>query len=278
MSVTVVYESWRPHPLAWIHRAEARSIARELRRSGHAVDLVRLRENAVSSLPPGALLLRLSDSLMLSAAHALERAAIPFFGPRAAVMERCYDKYHAYRIAAANGVDCPATALATEAGALPFPVVLKPRRGSDSIGVRLLRRGPIPARKRNERYLAQEYVHGDELTVGVLHGRAGMPLTIRLPEETPYSFLRKYLLRPPQPPLGENGLAAQARQTALRIAGIFGVNWAARIDLIHETDSGRLCLLECDVAPLVGTASAFAASLAAAGVTRAEQLRLLLQA
>lgn len=46
---------------------------------------------------------------------------------------------------------------------------------------------------------------------------------------------------------------------------------------MHETTTGRLRFLECDVAPLVGARSAFAASLEAAGITRAEQLRLLLQ-
>jgi hypothetical protein len=37
-----------------------------------------------------------------------------------------------------------------------------------------------------------------------------------------------------------------------------------------------LRFLECDVAPLVGAQSAFAASFEAAGINRAEQLRMLL--
>jgi hypothetical protein len=37
-----------------------------------------------------------------------------------------------------------------------------------------------------------------------------------------------------------------------------------------------LRFLECDAAPLVGAQSAFPASLAAAGISRAEQLRLML--
>ena len=122
MSVTIVCESWRPHPLAWIHRTEAHAIAEELRRSGVAAGLVRFREHAVSSLPEGPLLLRLSDPVMLSAARALEDASIPFLGPRAAVMERCYDKLEAHRLAAANGVESPGTALACEAAGMPhFP-------------------------------------------------------------------------------------------------------------------------------------------------------------
>ena len=65
-----------------------------------------------------------------------------------------------------------------------FPLMLKPRRGSDSLGVRLLRGGPIPACFRTEAYIAQEYMRGTELTVAVLQGQVGMPLQIHLPEGT----------------------------------------------------------------------------------------------
>ncbi len=66
------------------------------------------------------------------------------------------------------------------------------------------------------------------------------------------------------------------REGAQRIATLLGVDWAARVDFIHETKTDRLRFLECDVAPLVGLRSAFAASLAAAGMARSEQLRRLL--
>ncbi len=276
MKVTVLRESWCRHPLSWIHRAEARSVAAELRREGYAVLLDRFRNDAVSSLSCGPLLLRLSDPVMLAAVQALTRIARPFLGPSAAVMERCYDKYELYRVATANGVDCPATTLASAAGEIPYPIVFKPRRGSDSIGVRLLRDGSIPTRARTERYIIQKQVRGAELTVAVFRDRAGMPLRILLPEGTPYSFFRKYMLRPARAPLADTGLAKRVSRAALEIAAIFGVDWAARIDLIHETATDRLRFLECDVAPLVGANSAFAASLQAAGMGRAEQLRMLL--
>jgi D-alanine-D-alanine ligase-like ATP-grasp enzyme len=193
-------------------------------------------------------------------------------------MARCYDKYEAHRIASAAGFDCPATVLGTAAGEIAFPLILKPRRGSDSIGVRLLKTGPLPARARSDQFIVQERVIGSELTIAVIHGRAGKPLQIVLPEGVPYSFLRKYLLRPGRSPLADVGLAARVERVALRIAEALAVDWAARVDLVHETATGRLRLLECDVAPLVGPDSAFAASLAAGGMTRGEQLRLLLDA
>jgi D-alanine-D-alanine ligase-like ATP-grasp enzyme len=69
-------------------------------------------------------------------------------------------------------------------------------------------------------------------------------------------------------------LAARVRETALELAQRFAVNWAARVDFISEP-GGRLCFLECDVAPMIARGSAFAASLGAAGIERAEQLALL---
>ena len=213
---------------------------------------------------------------MLQAARALERAGTPFLGPGAAVMERCYDKYTAGSIAAANGIACPATALAGNAEGMSFPLILKPRRGSDSIGLRVLSAGPIPARVRNDAHIVQEQVRGTELTIGVIRQDAGMALRIFLPEGIPYSFGRKYLRRPRSAPLIDPFLAQRARNEALRIAAMLGTDWAVRVDLMHETATDRLCFLECDAAPLIGPRSAFAASLAAAGITRAQQLRLLL--
>ena len=276
MPVTVLIDAWRPHPLAWIHRAEARAIARELRDAGHAVRCLAFREDAIATLTRDPLLLRLSDPVMLVAVRALARAGIRHIGPAAPTMERCYDKYEACRRAAAHGIDTPVTALGFEAGAMRYPLVLKPRRGSDSIGLRVLHAGPIPHRARTDRTIAQEFVRGSELTVGVLRGHVGAPLRILLAEGTPYRFWRKYLLRPRCSPAGD--LAARVAEAAHEIATTFGVDWAARIDFIHETATDRLRFLECDAAPLVGPASALAASLTASGMARREQLgRLLIE-
>ena len=246
--VVVVREPWRPHPLAWIHRAEARSIARELG--------VRLVSGEV---PPGSLL-RLSDPVMREVVRTLR---VPYFGPGSAALERCYDKHEACRRVAG----APRTFLASEAHSLPAPFVLKPRRGSDSIGVRLVSR--IPPGRRDEDHLAQERVVGDEVTVALFRERVGMPLRIRLPPGTPYSFLRKYVWRP-----ASEVLRDEAIRDAARAAGrALGVDWAARVDFIVR--DGQPFFLECDAAPLVGPRSAFAASFAAAGVERATQLAWL---
>jgi hypothetical protein len=276
LNLTVVRESWRLHPLSWIHRAEARALSGELRRAGYIVANRRFRNDGIFDLPSGPLLLRLSDPVMFAAVQALERAGRAFIGPSTAIMERCYDKYAAWRSASANAIDCPTTVLASGVDDVPSPLVLKPRRGSDSLGLRILPTGRIPARRRSDEYIVQPYICGAELTVAVLRGRVGLPLQIFLPKGAPYSFARKYLWRPGRAPLAESALAERVQAMARAIARTFGVEWAARIDLIYETATARLRFLECDVAPLIGAGSAFAASLAAGGIGRAEQLRLLL--
>jgi D-alanine-D-alanine ligase-like ATP-grasp enzyme len=249
----VVREAWRLDPLAWIHRAEARAIARELR-AGMAT---------YPEIPRGRPLLRLSDAAMRAAVRTI---GVAYAGPGSAALERCYDKYEATRTVAAAGLETPQTYLASAAPGLRAPFVLKPRRGSDSIGVRIV--AAIPARKRNDDYVAQERVIGDEVTVAIFRDRVGMPLRIHLPPGTPYSFLRKYLLRPARSRLDDRRLA----EAAVRIGKALGVDWAARVDFIVVAGGGRRCFLECDAAPLVGPDSAFAASFAAAGVDRATQL------
>ena len=275
MRLTILRDPAGLRPLAWIHRIEARRVAAELTRSGHTIRMVRYSEHGVQSLPPEPLLLRVSDPVMLAASQALTRAGRHYFGPRAAVMARCYDKYEASRFASSHGVDCPATTLATEVRDLSYPMILKPRSGSDSLGLRILRKGPIPRHLLSARNIVQEQIRGMELTVGLIRKRPGHPLRLFLPERTPYSFARKYFCTPRREALEDHALSMRVRDTATRAAEIFEINWAARVDFIYDPRSDRLCFLECDVAPLVDPSSTFSASLAAAGVGRAEQLALL---
>ena len=191
-------------------------------------------------------------------------------------MARCYDKYAAYGELQAAGIDCPATALACDQVDRAAPFILKARRGSDSIGLKLIRGGAVPHSRRTQDYLVQEHVRGIELTVAVIGAHAGVPLRIVLPEGTPYSFARKYLLPARKVPVSEELLIERVRGTALHIARLLRVDWSVRVDFIYDARSARLCFLECDAAPLIGAGSAFALSCAAAGMARKRQLRLLL--
>jgi hypothetical protein len=231
--LTVLTDAWHAHPLAWIHRAEARAIADELRATGRNAHLQTFRGVAPST--SGRLLLRLSDPVMLRATRVLHEAGTPYCGPGHDALARCYDKWTAYQAVAAQGIACPRTRFGALASDLPRPLVLKPRRGSDSLGVRVLHAGAVPPRLRNERTLAQPQALGAEVTVGVIDGIAGAPLRQDLPEGTAYTFWRKYLLRPYREAIRDD----RAREVALRAARVLGVDWAARVDFIHERGSPR---------------------------------------
>ena len=107
--VVVIREPWRADPLAWIHRGEARAIAREL-----GAPLAEYRRGAL----PERALLRLSDPAMLRAVGEID---IPHFGPGREALERCYDKHEANRIVAAAGIDVPKTDFALAARLAPAP-------------------------------------------------------------------------------------------------------------------------------------------------------------
>jgi hypothetical protein len=271
--ISVLIEPPRAHPLAWIHRREGRAIAAELRASGEAVHLATFGRRV--PVDAGTVLVRVSDPVMPAALAALDAAEIAFCGPGIAALQLCYDKQQAYALAKAHGVECPETRPAMDADTMARPLVLKPRQGSDSLGLRLLRTGAVPRRYAHADYLAQTRVRGQELTVGLLGDAVGMPLHIRLAEGQAYTFWRKYLWPPHKEVLADAQLVLRVRSEAGRIAALFSITWAARIDFIYEAARGCLWFLECDAAPLVGPGSAFARSLAAAGIDRAEQLRRL---
>lgn len=278
MDLTVLIEPWRPNLLTWIHRAEARALVGELRATGRDPAVSTFRRDRVPRATP--LLVRVSDPVMVEAVQALTAAKVVYCWPGPAALTRCYDKYSAAQIVSARGVpgvDGPRTALANEAEDLPRPLVLKPRRGSDSIGLRMLDKGPVPARLRDADWLAQERLRGVEITVAMIGNRVGAPLVIELPDGVPYTFLRKYALRPRRSPLADPALAARVRHAAGGIADALGVDWAVRIDFIYQQTADRLHFLECDAAPLVGPRSAFAASFVAADFPRATQLHWLLR-
>lgn len=272
--LVILIDPWRIDSLAWLHRAEARAIARELQRAGHRVEV---RVFDPRALPQGArILLRLSDPVMVDAVRAFADAGISYCGPGSGALERCYDKWCAGRTVAHADIDCPETRFASEDDGSRRPVIVKPRRGSDSIGLRVVRTGRLPAALRSASMLVQPQVFGMELTVSVIDGIAGRPLRVELPEGVPYTFLRKYLWRPKRAPLADRALETRARHSALAAARALGVDWAARVDFIHERATGRLLFLECDAAPLIGPASTFAASMAAGGMARGAQLARLL--
>jgi hypothetical protein len=197
-SVVVVREPWRLHPLAWIHRAEARAIAREL-------DAPMLEYPA---LPEGLALLRLSDPVMRIAVNEIRS---PYRGPGREALERCYDKHEASRIVRAAGLRRALTHSSRIPRRLrPRHSSVKPRRGSDSMGVSIA--NGVPRSKRNADHLVQARVIGHEVTIALFREEVGVPFRILVPPGEIYSFSSKYLTRPGRVALDEEALRERAKR------------------------------------------------------------------
>ncbi|MEE9232934.1 MAG: hypothetical protein V3U07_05725 [Nitrospirales bacterium] len=85
------------------------------------------------------------------------------------------------------------------------------------------------------------------------------------------SIIRKFQLKEREEPELSNRIQGIAAQ----VAEIFSIDWAARVDFLYDKGSGRIYFLECDAAPTIGTSSSFAGSPRRMGVTREEQIALI---
>jgi D-alanine-D-alanine ligase-like ATP-grasp enzyme len=259
-------------PVSWVHRIEAYLLRRELSAVGWTVS------SSVYPHLPGhnvPLLLRLSDNLMRHATRHLLAHGIAFAGPSHDVLEHCYDKYFAYQKVSSAGILIPPTEIGNGPITGVPPFLIKPRRGSDSLGIRIIQSPHIPERFRSETFLIQPFLDGVEITVGFL-ARPGHPFEILRPPGTIYSFRRKNLMRTPKRPLQDDRLVRRIQKQVLTVCDLMGVDWGARVDFLFERRNNLLYFLECDAAPLIHRASAFTLSLASAGLTREQQITLLL--
>lgn len=129
----------------------------------------------------------------------LEQIRVPYVGsgPRAAAL--AMDKLATKRIVAEAGVRTP-PACGLDAGApcpLPPPLVLKPIADGSSVDLRICRSADEVAAARVElhprrgRLLAEAYVPGRELTVGIL-GDDPLPMIEILPTAPFYDYAAKY--------------------------------------------------------------------------------------
>jgi D-alanine-D-alanine ligase-like ATP-grasp enzyme len=263
--------------VSWVQLSESRAVAAELLRMGYRVtwSFYRGAEHLRSDAIP---LLRLSDALMGKVAAEMERGGIAYGGPSSTVYERCYDKFKAYEVFQRADIPYPRTVLGHHQHPFEGSIFLKPRRGSDSIGTRIVPSGIIPPSLRRKDYLVQPFIEGDELTIAVIGTETiGVPMHILLPRRRVYSFVRKNLWKTKSVELEDGSLSQNIREFARRVASALEVDWAARIDMLYDPGDDRLYVLECDACPTVSASSTFAESLTRAGIAREKQIGLILQ-
>jgi D-alanine-D-alanine ligase len=146
---------------------------------------------------------------------------------------------------------------------LPRPYVLKPVNEGSSVGVAIVREGgnhgdPISRDAKGpwnafDRLLAEPFIPGRELTVGVL-GEEALAVTELRPKSGFYDYDAKYtdgLTEHVCPALIPNEIGAAAMDMALRAHRLLGCRGASRSDFRWDEEKGQagLFLLEVNTQP-----------------------------
>lgn len=158
--------------------------------------------------------------------------------------------------------------------ALGRPVIIKPRSEGSTVGLSLVRRagdlGPAIAKARGSSasVLAERYVAGRELTVGILEGEALSVGEIMLGGAPVFDYGRKYAAGRVREVFPAR-LTARQTKTVQRLAvaatAALGLAPYARADFRMDTKGGFWCL-EVNALPGLSAASLFPQSAAAVGM------------
>jgi len=149
---------------------------------------------------------------------------------------------------------------AAKAHPMPAPYVVKPNAQGSSVGVFIVREGANrppeqlldPDWTFGEEVLVEEFIHGKELTVAVMHARGALAVTEILPAGEWYDFDAKYSeggsrhevpANIPQTVADQLMRAAEAAHHALGCRGV------TRADFRYDPKSDRIALLEVNTQP-----------------------------
>ena len=207
----------------------------------------------------------------------LELVGVPFTGSGPAACMQCWDKVVAKHAMLRAGLPTPAffafnqTAF-EELGAaralpaieqrLAFPIVVKPASQGSALGIRLASTAEdvpgaiVAAFSYDIRVLLERHIAGRDLAVSVLEAEGG-PLALPVVEAIPhqdnfYDFEARYSIGRTSyecPAELTPETADRAKHLALRVFELLGCAGVARIDLMLDSASGELFVLEANSVP-----------------------------
>ncbi|VVM05754.1 D-alanine-D-alanine ligase [Methylacidimicrobium cyclopophantes] len=205
----------------------------------------------------------------------LLRRGVRFTGSGAEASERAFDKSWSKEIFRKSGVPTPDWALARSGDKLPLPLpfVIKPARQGSSIGISLVfqkgeyREAYIRAAEEDHLVIAEAYIQGRELTVGIL-GSELLPVVEIRPKAGFYDYRNKYTPGAveylcPAPLTGEE--ADSAARAALAAYRALGCTVYGRVDLLLDAD-GKPWVIEVNTIPGMTETSLFPKAARAAGL------------
>ena len=177
----------------------------------------------------------------------LEIMGIPYTGSGVLGSAMAMDKCTMKLLLDAIHVPTPAYTVYEEGKpfSLPLPFIVKPAREGSTIGISIVREEAAiqPALSEALRYdtkvLAEQYIPGREITVGVINGQ-DLPVIEVRPQSGFYDFTAKYTKGMTDyivpAPLSETVVEA-ARRSALAVWDAFQLAGCARIDMILDGDT-----------------------------------------
>lgn len=172
---------------------------------------------------------------------------------------------------------------------LPLPCVVKPSDAGSSVGVTIVkkRKDLVPAIRKafqeSPRVLVEKYVHGTELTVGILGTSRPkvLPIIEIIPQQDGfYSYRAKYAqggskhICPARLP---SSLTRRIQKTALKIYTTLNLKSMARIDFMYQKKSKKFYCLEINTIPGMTDTSLLPEAAKQAGLPFSQLLDLLIK-
>jgi D-alanine-D-alanine ligase len=162
---------------------------------------------------------------------------------------------------------------------LDFPIVVKPASQGSALGVKFARTPPdvpgalVAAFSYDEKVLIERHIAGRDLAVSVLDGASGpqaLPVVEAIPQESDtYDFESRYEIgrtRFACPAQLDEATTQRAQEIAMSVWRLLGCAGFARVDLMLETETGQLYVLEANTIPGLTETSLFPQAAEAAGI------------
>jgi D-alanine-D-alanine ligase len=210
----------------------------------------------------------------------LEDRGIAYTGSDPEASAIAFDKIAAKQSFLVAGIPTPAYeafesahAVGRRLARLGFPLVVKPSRQGSSVGISIVQReAELPeacqvAGRYDNRLLAEQFVSGRELTVGILDGRA-LPVVEIRPKRDFFTYEAKYTKGETDylvPAALDKKIEFQAKSLALRAHECLGCRDYSRVDLMLSPH-GELFVLEVNTIPGFTETSLLPKAARAAGI------------
>jgi len=237
----------------------------------------------------------------------LEVMGIPYTGSGVSACIRASDKVLAKHAMRDQGIPTPdfyafnetafrdlgaGQALPAIEDRLEFPIVVKPAGQGSALGIKFARTpSDVPAAlvaafSYDRKVLLERYVPGRDLAVSIISDDGGAALALPIVEAVPeqedfYDFESRYEIgrtRFECPAALSDGVGERASAIALEVYKLFGCSGFARVDLMLETDSDELYVLEANAIPGLTETSLLPQAADAAGMGFDELIERILGA